>query len=149
MAIKYAHTNIIAQDWKKLVRFYETVFECKPVPPERNQSGAWLDKATGVNQAHLRGMHSRLPGFGDSGPTLEIYQYTNTIETPKAKPNSRGYGHLAFQVDDVQAIVAKALECGASKLGEVTEHDVEGVGHITLIYIADPEGNIIELQHWR
>ena len=35
----------------------------------------WLDSATGINGAHLRGMHLRLPGYGEHGPTLEIFQY--------------------------------------------------------------------------
>ena len=42
--------------------FYQDVFGCVPVPPERNLSGAALDAATGVSPAHLQGMHLRLPG---------------------------------------------------------------------------------------
>ena len=74
MKVKYAHTNIITKDWKKLADFYELVFSCTPVPPERDQKGSWLDKGTGVLNAHLQGMHLRLPGYDDNGPTLEIYQ---------------------------------------------------------------------------
>ncbi len=77
MAIRYTHTNIVSNDWKKLVKFYTEVFECSPVPPERNFSGKWLDEGTGVNNASLQGMHLRLHGFDDNGPTLEIYQYEN------------------------------------------------------------------------
>ncbi|WP_228442096.1 hypothetical protein [Chryseobacterium nematophagum] len=57
MEIKYGHTNIITKDWKKLADFYELVFNCIPVPPERNQKGSWLEKGTGVPNAHLQGMH--------------------------------------------------------------------------------------------
>ena len=76
--MKYVHTNIISKDWRKLADFYTTVFECVIVPPERNQSGDWLSKGTGVPNAHLRGAHLRLPGYGENGPTLEIYQYDHT-----------------------------------------------------------------------
>jgi len=33
-------------------------------------------------------------------------------------------------------------------LGEISGKEVEGVGYITFVYAKDPEGNIIELQHW-
>lgn len=148
MKIRYAHTNIITKDWKKLAAFYEQVFDCRPVPPQRDQAGAWLDRGTGVPQAHLQGMHLRLPGYGADGPTLEIYQYDEVISGPLPRPNSRGLGHLAFQVEDVPAILQTALDAGAGKIGELSIHQVEGVGLLTFIYIADPDGNIIELQHW-
>ena len=41
MNIKYVHTNIVAHDWRALAGFYETVFECRPMPPERHYSGAY------------------------------------------------------------------------------------------------------------
>ena len=71
----YRHTNIISKDWNKLAQFYETVFGCIRVPPERQLSGKWLDKGTGVAGAKISGVQLRLPGHGDTGPTLEIFQY--------------------------------------------------------------------------
>lgn len=148
MNIRYAHTNIIAKDWKRLVDFYVKVFACVPVPPKRAQSGEWLDQGTGVNAAHLEGMHLRLPGHGPQGPTLEIYSYHPTLDAPATVPNLRGIGHLAFEVENIKTVLVEALENGATKHGELSSHLVEGVGTIDFIYIADPEGNIIELQHW-
>jgi catechol-2,3-dioxygenase len=37
------HTNLIARDWRSLARFYEDVFACVPVPPERDYAGDDLD----------------------------------------------------------------------------------------------------------
>ena len=45
--MRFTHVNLIAKDWKCLAAFYETVFGCQKVPPERNLSGKWLEKATG------------------------------------------------------------------------------------------------------
>ncbi len=148
MHIRYAHTNIIAQDWQLLCQFYTEVFNCIPVPPKREQSGGWLDKGTGVKNASLQGMHLRLPGYGDQGPTLEIYSYSDILANQKPLPNRKGYGHLAFEVDQLEQCLNKALEKGAQKHGEISTTKVEGVGTISFIYISDPEGNIIELQHW-
>lgn len=148
MNIKYGHTNIITKDWKRLANFYELVFDCKPVPPERNQKGEWLDKGTGVLNAHLQGLHLRLPGLGDNGPTLEIYQYSTTLDSEKSLPNKKGFGHIAFQVDKIDELLELAIKNGASKIGELSEHHVENVGLLKFIYISDPDGNIIELQNW-
>lgn len=148
MKIRYAHTNIVANNWEKLSDFYIKVFDCEPKPPKRNQSGLWLEKGTGVKNAALKGMHLSLPGHGTDGPTLEIYQYEEVIESPKPRPNSKGLGHLAFEVDNVYDILEKALAYGAEKIGEISKNTVEGVGKIQFIYIYDPEGNIIELQSW-
>ncbi|MEE3179372.1 MAG: VOC family protein, partial [Verrucomicrobiota bacterium] len=70
MKVKYAHTNLIARDWRKLARFYEKVFGCIPLPPERDYGGANLEAATALPGAILRGMHLQLPGYGEGGPTL-------------------------------------------------------------------------------
>lgn len=149
MPTKYAHTNIISKDWKKLADFYIKVFDCKPVPPKRDLSGKWLEKGTGVKNAALKGMHLRLPGHGECGPTLEIYTYKemlDKVEPPKA--NRKGYGHLAFEVDNVEALLEKVILHGGGKLGEIIENEVEGVGILTFTYATDPEGNIIEIQSW-
>ena len=46
MTTRYAHTNLISRDWKKLSQFYIEVFDCSPVPPERDLAGEWLEQAT-------------------------------------------------------------------------------------------------------
>ncbi len=67
---RFVHTNLIANDWKKLAKFYEKIFGCKIVPPERELSGKLIEDVTGVPNAEINGVHLRLPGHGDSGPTL-------------------------------------------------------------------------------
>ncbi len=45
---RYGHTNLIARDWRALASFYESVFGCVVVPPERNFSGPDLEAGTGI-----------------------------------------------------------------------------------------------------
>ena len=149
MATTYAHTNLIARDWKRLAAFYQQVFGCVPVLPERDLTGEWLDKATGIDQAHLRGIHLRLPGYGEAGPTLEIFQYDSMPERPAVKPNTPGFAHIAFAVEDVATTAQSIYALGGSAVGELTVHEVPGVGWLTFQYVADPEGNIIEIQNWK
>lgn len=147
--MRFAHTNIVSTDWKKLIEFYINVFDCKIVPPIRNQSGEFLDKGIGLKGAKLQGAHLSLPGYDKNAPTLEIYQYEDTENQEYVAPNKRGFGHIAFEVDDVEKILKKVIENGGQKCGEITKKKIEGAGKISFIYTRDPEGNLIELQNWK
>lgn len=146
--MRYAHTNIAARNWKILSDFYIHVFNCTIKPPKRELSGDWLDKATGLSNAKLEGVHLLLPGYGDSGPTLEIFSYQDTHACKPVMANYTGFRHIAFEVEDVDTILSKALQKGANKLGEITEKNIEGIGVLKFVYFRDPEGNIIEIQSW-
>jgi predicted enzyme related to lactoylglutathione lyase len=145
---KYVHTNLIARDWKRLAGFYCEVFGCEQKGPERDLSAAWLDKVNGVPNAHLRGVHLRLPGYGDDGPTLEIFSYDQLIEGEMPRANECGFAHIAFAVDDVDQGLQAVIAAGGGTVGEVATAEVKGVGALRVVYARDPEGNIIELQKW-
>jgi catechol 2,3-dioxygenase-like lactoylglutathione lyase family enzyme len=145
----YKHTNIVSRDWQKLARFYEQVFGCVRVFPERHHSGEWLAKGTGVANAELSGVHLRFPYNGEDGPTLEIFQYFQN--EPKLPPvaNREGFSHIAFEVDDVERAMDEVLKNGGKNVGDMASSEVKGVGILSFVYVADPEGNIIELQSWK
>ncbi|MBW2058530.1 MAG: VOC family protein [Deltaproteobacteria bacterium] len=149
MGVVYVHTNLVAGDWRRLAAFYETVFGCRPVPPERDLSGRWLDRATGLAGARISGIHLRLPGHGENGPTLEIFQYASLAGRPATAPNAPGFSHVAFGVDDVAETARAVFDAGGRPVGELVSHEVSGIGLLTFQYVADPEGNIIEIQNWK
>ena len=144
----YVHTNLIARDWRKLADFYESVFGCLPVPPERDYAGPDLERGTGVPGAELRGVHLRLPGYGATGPTLEIYQYSREAESLPPAANRPGFAHIAFAVPDVEDARNEVLAAGGTAVGEVVTLTTADGRHVTWCYLTDPEGNIIELQAW-
>jgi len=145
---RYVHTNLIARDWQRLADFYEVVLSCVRLAPERDLAGPALQAGTGLPAAHLRGVHLRLPGYGDAGPTLEIFSYDYLAERPATAVNRPGFGHLAFSVADVAAAQAAVLAAGGQAVGEVVTVEVAGGGRVTWCYVTDPEGNVIELQSW-
>jgi predicted enzyme related to lactoylglutathione lyase len=145
---RFAHTNLVAVDWRALAEFYIRLFGCEVVPPERDFQGAALDAGTGLSGAHLRGVHLRLPGYGHNGPTLEIYNYAGLVERPPVAVNRPGYGHIAFGVDDVTAARQAVLEAGGAAVGEVVTLQTSTGTRVTWCYVTDPEGNILELQSW-
>ena len=150
-AVRFAHVNLIARDYRVLAAFYCDLFGCVPVPPERDYRADWLARGTGVAGAQLAGVHLRLPGHDEPGgtaPTLEIFQYSELDERPPHAANSTGFGHIAFVVDDVADMVARVLARGGSVVGEPIEIAIAGAGTLLWQYVRDPEGNIIELQTW-
>ncbi len=134
ISARYVHTNLIARDWRSLARFYQDVFGCVPVPPERDLSGPEMAAGTGIAGAHLRGIHLRLPGHGDAGPTLEIFSYDQMAERPPTAVNRPGFGHLAFSVEDVAAARETVLAAGGQPVGEVVTVTLQtgGTGDLVL-----------------
>ena len=145
---RYVHTNLIAKDWVSLARFYERVFGCVRLPPERHYQGKDLDRGTGLENARLDGVHLRLPSQDREGPTLEIFSYSSLRERPPAAVNRPGYGHIAFEVDDVAASRQQILKEGGAGLGAIVTLAVSEASRVTWCYVTDPEGNMIELQSW-
>lgn len=148
MKAKFSHVNLISKDWRSLADFYITVFGCKEKPPERDLRGPWVDTLTNLEHAHIKGSHLLLPGYGEDGPTLEIFTYDTNREHGQKRINSEGLGHIAFSVEDVQACVDQIISHGGSLVGDIVDADIAGVGRISVAYATDPEGNIIEIQRW-
>lgn len=145
---RYAHTNLIARDWRALARFYAEAFGCTPVPPERSYAGPELEAGTGVPNAALEGVHLRLPGHGQDGPTLEIFQYSRPVGGPPAAANRVGFGHIAFAVASVTEARDAVLRQGGAPVGEVVTLRPAAGAQVAWCYVRDPEGNLIELQSW-
>lgn len=97
----------------------------------------------------MEGAHLLLPGYGENGPTLEIYQYENIENQKFISPNKRGYCHIAFEVESVEIMLETLVKNGGNVFGEITKRKIKGVGEITFVYTRDPEGNLIELQSWK
>ena len=148
MQARYVHTNLIAHDWRRLGDFYCAVFGCTFVPPERDYQSADLDRGTHLKHAHLRGAHFRLPGYGDEGPTLEIYTYDVLAAAPPPSVNRPGFAHLAFEVPDVAQARQEVLNSGGAPIGDIVTLTIATGAQVTWCYVADPEGNILELQSW-
>ena len=87
-----------------------------------------------------------MPGCGDNGPTLEIFTYRPQENIIQRKVNSPGFGHIAFQVEDIKSAREEILSAGGNTVGEIVTVQISPHTHITWCYVTDPEGNIIELQ---
>ncbi|MBZ2175754.1 VOC family protein [Schnuerera sp. xch1] len=146
--IRYVHTNIIAKDCEKLIEFYKEVFGCRSIGEKRDLHGAWLDKMTGILNAHIVGEHLVMPGYDTNHPTIEIFSYDQMEGDFTHRINTYGIGHLAFEVDNVAETLEKVLAKGGGIVGELVHAEYGDGRKATFVYATDIEGNILELQSW-
>ena len=144
----YVHTNLIADGWRALSDFYRQPFGCVPVPLERDFRGEPLEAGTGIPGARLRGVHPRLPGYGEGGPTLGIFSNDTRPERGMTAVDRPGLGHIAFSVADVADARKAVLQRGGRAIGEIVTLEVATGAKVTWCYVTDTEGNIIELPTW-
>ena len=146
--VRFGHVNVTGPDWRVLADFYRDIFGCELVPPERDYRSVDLDAATNLTGAHLTGAHLRLPGHGDTGPTIEIYQYDEMVDGGAPAVNRPGWGHIAFQVPDVEAALAIVESRGGARFGTIVTLQTADGRRVTWCYARDPGDNLIELQAW-
>jgi hypothetical protein len=89
--MRYAHTNTIARDRRRPVEFYEEVFECTLVPPERRRAGAWLERGTSRPAPRLRLLRSFLPQ-DDPGEKRIVAGSGRRLRQGRGKGSSKGAG---------------------------------------------------------
>ncbi len=145
--LEFLHINLIAHNWKTLADFYIKVFGCMPSGPERDLSGSWVSRLTGIDKPTIKGIHLLLPGKNFQNITLEIFEY-DPGDSPEynRRINSRGYGHIAFHTENLHSMVSLIIDNGGSFYGEPVFATIEGIGKLHVVYMKDPEGNILELQ---
>src|SRR5262249_18679578 len=91
----------------------------------------------------IRGAMLRLP----DGGRLELFGHPRSAggllaDTPIDALATRGYGHFALSAPDIDAVYARALAAGASERVPPRPSPQPGV---RFAFLADPEGNLVEL----
>jgi catechol 2,3-dioxygenase-like lactoylglutathione lyase family enzyme len=152
MLKKIDHVNIVVDDLQGMTRFYCQVLglrETKRV----TISGDWVSAVVGLKDVLADVVYLE---FGE-GPRIELIAYRKPRETRPVgveRPNAPGLRHLAFTVDDIEAVVGR-LKANAvrffSNVLQVPEAQVSYAGGVRkrLVYFQDPEGNLLELCEYK
>ena len=108
---------------------------------EAELEGAWLDRIVGLKDVRTAIAYLRTPD-GDAHVELSKF-YTPSDKSAIQKPsgNTPGIRHIAFVVDDIDAVVAKLKEKGAETFSEVQRYE----DSYKICYVRGPEGIILEL----
>ncbi|CAG0956638.1 MAG: VOC family protein [Candidatus Methanoperedens sp.] len=115
------------------------------VQGEGKLEGEWLDRVVGLNDVKTELVMMQTP---DRQVNLELTKFHTPsdekgIQYPLA--NTLGIRHIAFVVEDIEAIVAKLKKKGMETFSDIqTVASFENT-HYKLCYIRGPEGIILEL----
>lgn len=140
--VRFDQTKFLSRDPKSLASFYEGALDCVTVVPLQEVDQA-VSKAVGVPEATVSLTILRLPGRGDRGPVLELY----SVEGPRPSDwhYQPGQGQIAFEVEDLESAIGKFVAAGGTSVGEVVEWTAPSGAVGRFVYLADPEGNIVDL----
>jgi len=146
------HVNLVVTDLKKMADFYTRALGLK-ISKQVTISGGWIDRTVGLSGVDADVIYLDLP----SGPRVELLRYNSPAgEHPAGleKSNTHGLRHMAFKVDDIDAMVARLKAAGVKFFSEVQlvpDSQVTYAGGLRkrLVYFHDPEGNLLELCEYK
>jgi catechol 2,3-dioxygenase-like lactoylglutathione lyase family enzyme len=103
--------------------------------------GGWVDRVVGLEGVQVDYAMMETP---DGQGRLELVKFhapSGRGGDRHAPANTPGLRHLAFAVDDIDAVVARLRARGAELVGEVENYE----DIYRLCYVRGPEGIIVEL----
>ena len=133
------HVGIVVDDLEAATAFFVQLG--LELQGEGSVEGDWVDRIVGLEGIQAEIAMLETP---DGHGRLELTKFhapSGQDGDRHAPPNTPGLRHLAFAVDDIDAIVASLRARGAELVGEVQRYrDL-----YRLCYIRGPEGIIVEL----
>jgi catechol 2,3-dioxygenase-like lactoylglutathione lyase family enzyme len=128
------HVNLQAQDVRRAAAFYTDILGMREAP--------W---AFPKSRGYIPGDPDRLALLGDG---RDGHSGLHLIAPDEAFAERNGLafnpsigGHVAFQVDDLEAVIAR-LRAAGIRHSVTGEFAIPGLRHV---YLEDPEGNLIEI----
>lgn len=142
---KLLHSAISVVDIEKSIGFYRDVLGLELLfGPTPEAAGDELSRSLGVENTRLRQAVLRVPGTDDQ---IELLEYSGGGRHVKKQlpQNAPGHAHVAFQVDDMEAMVRRLEGKGVDFFPGPTRIDDGPLAGWTWLYLKDPEGTVIEL----
>ncbi|MEV5968091.1 VOC family protein [Kribbella sp. NPDC051952] len=140
------HHGFTVSDIDKALAWYVDALGLELVHRQR-QDNDYTRKLVGVEGAVLEVAQLRIPGTppGPSTHDIELIQYVAEQSDGEAVAvNQVGAGHLAFLVDGIEALVARARAAGARFRNEPVSITEGANAGGAACYLHDPDGNTLE-----
>jgi catechol 2,3-dioxygenase-like lactoylglutathione lyase family enzyme len=152
MTLAIDHINFVVSDLERSVKFYTELLGFRE-SKRAHLEGDWIESIVGLKGV-VADVAFLIAPAGE--PRIELLCY----KTPKggsipanSLANTVGLRHIAFRVDDINAVVSKLRDAGVKLLGEpvvvpetVVTHDA---GHKMLCYFHDPDGVLLEVTEYK
>ena len=133
------HTGIVVRNLDESVKFYRTLGF---VEDNRDiEEGDFIDTVVGLQNVKLEWVKLKAP----DGYLLELLQYYSHPKNQaisKQESNQLGYSHIAFTVDNIDAVCEKIKKIGGSI---VNSPALTNDKKVRVVYCHDNEGNLMEI----
>jgi catechol 2,3-dioxygenase-like lactoylglutathione lyase family enzyme len=108
---------------------------------EASLEGRVVDRIVGLEGVRTEVAFMQTPDGHGRLELIKFHAPSNQGDNPHAPANTPGIRHIAFVVEDIDAVVAALLARGAELVGELERYE----DSYRLCYVRGPEGIIIEL----
>jgi catechol 2,3-dioxygenase-like lactoylglutathione lyase family enzyme len=133
------HVGIVVEDLAAATEFFvELGFELRG---EAKVEGGWVDRVVGLDGVQAEIAMVQTPDGHGRIELAKFHKPSGQLGDSSAPANMPGIRHLAFEVDDIDAIVASLRDRGTELVGELERYE----NSYRLCYVRGPEGIIVEL----
>jgi catechol 2,3-dioxygenase-like lactoylglutathione lyase family enzyme len=133
------HVGIVVDDLEAAIAFF---VELGLEPHGDGQvDGDWVDRIVGLEGIQVGFAMMQAPDGHGRIELIKFHAPTGGAGDRHAPANIPGLRHIAFVVDDIDAVVARLQGHGGELVGEVVRYE----NVYRLCYIRGPEGIIVEL----
>ena len=141
--MKIDHINIVVTNIADSIAFFEMLGFV--VKDRSVLEGEWISEVVGLPDVRAEYAKMNI----DSGETsLELIQYFSpegSKDPDLEKPNQIGFRHMAFQVENIEAIVEQLQNNNVEFMSEIREYPKTGK---KLVYFKGPDGIVLELAEY-
>jgi catechol 2,3-dioxygenase-like lactoylglutathione lyase family enzyme len=133
------HVGIVVEDLAAATAFFvELGLELQG---EGRVEGGWVDRVVGLEGVRAEIAMLQTPDGHARVELAKFHAPSGPDGDRHAPPNAPGIRHLAFAVDDIDAVVAGLRARGTELVGEVERYE----DIYRFCYVRGPEGIIVEL----
>ena len=108
---------------------------------EGSAEGRWVDRIVGLDGVRVENAMVQSPDGNGRLELVKFHSPSTQSGNRDAPANTPGIRHIAFAVDDIDAVVAGVRARGAELVGELERYK----DSYRLCYVRGPEGIIVEL----
>ena len=133
------HVGIVVDDLAAATEFFaELGLVLKGEGPVE---GRWVDRVVGLEGVRVDFAFMEAPDANGRLELIKFHSPSHQGDNGPAPANTPGIRHVAFAVEDIDAVVARLQARGAELVGELERYE----DSYRLCYVRGPEGIIVEL----
>ena len=133
------HVGVVVGDLAAVIEFFLALGLV--LQGQWSGEGRSLDRIVGLEGARTDAAMMQTPDGRGSLELVKFHSPSHSGGDSAAPANAPGLRHLAFAVEDIDAVLARLRACGGELVGELVRYE----DTFRLCYVRGPEGIIVEL----